>query len=945
MKADLSPTRRHHPRFFGSVFQRFAFLGLVLVPMAFLAWRIPWHWSDDLNGNAVVVLQGVSHLIEAAALLYGVAFCVAAVRYVHIARRTGPVWEEVPHADPGRRRAAILYLCCGDLEPDALESLSLLEYDAPILHLLHDDSTDPEEQRDVDLLADDLEKRLGVRWRVLRRPVKGGGKSAVTNYVIEQTSTEHDFFLLADNDSFSHDPKLLLKAASLLDDDKVAAVQFRCVNEHRPDEGGFTRLLGGAIDMFDAFMTGLYRGLWQPFVGHNAVLRTRDLLEAGGFTPGVFADDIDLTVRMNRNDKQVVYRRDLEMGEYHPPNYRSFCERSRKWATGCAQVLRMHGLRVLFDPRLSLAHKTGFFLFSGFYLTQAAIVIYVLITFLLLPIIWGDSWQVTGRALAVGTLLPVAIFFPVVAYLRTEGRHLPFWRTLGVCAATYGSTDWWTLNGLARGLRKGNATWVPTNRIGNSSKHLADWAHFSCGLTALAVPWVFQPQLLLFPVTWLFAAKLIFVPVVAACYRERASAPQPRPVRPVLRTSAGVASVLILALMVVTFSLLCAASTFGADKGNHSVPDVRVEKNKLLINGNAPVLKGISYSPWRPGTGPHDRSGYPGEAELREDLDLIRHTGANTILAYDPTDELVDLAHEYGLFLIHTFHIEWPRLPQGEVELISREITARVAELKDKPAIIAWMIGNEVKEEVLDKMGPAAVGEALGDLRTAVRKVDSGRPVCHGTLALHRTLGLDDEMDLVSYNIYPFYPTEVAINGYEAFIREEILPLANGRPVLVTEFGVNSLEASEERQAEVLKQCWEGLRAVGCQGGMVFAFADEWWKNYENPIREPNWWRRSHAPDDHLRHDRDPEEYYGIVHSDRKPKPAYETVRAMFGGSEISFTPIANPILERARLAKRLFWLAGGVGVFGLAATAVLLYLRAAHAGPNTNNQEKEESV
>jgi hypothetical protein len=193
----------------------------------------------------------------------------------------------------------------------------------------------------------------------------------------------------------------------------------------------------------------------------------------------------------------------------------------------------------------------------------------------------------------------------------------------------------------------------------------------------------------------------------------------------------------------------------------------------------------------------------------------------------------------------------------------------------------------------------------------------------------------------VTYNIYPFYPTEVAIVGYESFIREEIMPLAAGRPVLVTEFGVNSLEASEERQAEVLNECWDGLRAAGCQGGIVFSFADEWWKNYENPIREPNWWRRAHAPDDHLRHDRDPEEYYGILRSDRKPKPAYAMVRDMFGGSEISFTPIANPEWERARLMSRLLWLAGGVGVFGLAATAVLLYFRSAHPGFRTKDQEK----
>jgi hypothetical protein len=343
-------------------------------------------------------------------------------------------------------------------------------------------------------------------------------------------------------------------------------------------------------------------------------------------------------------------------------------------------------------------------------------------------------------------------------------------------------TDWWTLKGLARGLRNGNATWVPTNRIGNSSKHLADWAHFSCGLTALAVPWVFQPQLLLFPITWLFAAKLIFVPVVAACYREaRANRIRDRS-GPRSRTPAGAMSMLVIALMVVTFSLICAASAFGADKkGGHSAPDVRVEKNRLLINGDAPVLKGISYSPWRPGTGPHDRSGYPGEAELREDLDLIRHTGANTILAYDPTDELVDLAHEYGLFLIHTFHIEWAAPASGR-DRYDWQRNHGTRGCVERQARHYRLDGRQRSQgEVIDKMGPAAVGKALGDLRKALRKVDPGRPVCHGTLALHRTLGLDDEMDIVTYNIYPFYPTEVAINGYESFIRDEILPLANGR--------------------------------------------------------------------------------------------------------------------------------------------------------------------
>ena len=45
----------------------------------------------------------------------------------------------------------------------------------------------------------------------------------------------------------------------------------------------------------------------------------------------------------------------------------------------------------------------------------------------------------------------------------------------------------------------------------------------------------------------------------------------------------------------------------------------------------------------------------------------------------------------------------------------------------------------------------------------------------------------------------------------------------------------------------------------------MFEFADEWWKNYNNPARPGDWWTRVDAPDDELRHDHDPEETYGVM--------------------------------------------------------------------------------
>ena len=927
-------TQKTSEKFPGFLFHsRLRIAGLVIFLVSALGYLL---FTGFLEGETYFQIRNqvawagrwIAHLIEVMALLYGIAFCGAALRYARIYRKepANPDYE-LENDLPGQR-LAIVYLCCGDLEEAALESLSRLQYEGSLIHILHDDSVEETDRRRVAEVVADMESRYAISWRVLRRPDKAGGKSAVTNYILKKTGGDHDLMLLADNDSYARDPKLLNKAARLFEDETVAVVQFRNVAEPRPGEDAFSRLLGGAINMFDAFMSGLYRGLWQPFVGHNAVLRTCDVIKAGGFTPGVFADDIDLTVRLNRMDKRVLYRRDLHMGEHHPPNYRSFCERSRKWSTGCAQVLRMHGLRVLFDRNLSLLQKTGFFLFCGFYITQAAIIAYVGIVLLLLPLISVESWETSGLSWIVGTFLPITIFLPVITYLRTEGRHLPFWKTLAVCAATYGSTDWYTLRGLTRGLRKQTASWQPTNRIANDRKQVTDWVHFGFGFSSLVVPWALQPSLLLFPITWLFAAKLIFVPVVAAHYHGGAAMPISKR-NPAGRRFVSKHSLITISLLLLLLSFIGVARAYGDEHAEAPVSRVSVQGKAILINGEPIVIKGIHYSPWRPGTGPGKGLPGPDEIELREDLGMIRRTGANTILVYDPSVELVGLAEEYGLNLIHTFHIDWWRLPAGEKDAIGRLLRERVGELRDQPAIIAWMLGNEIPGWVIDTLGPDGVAFILGEWREAIRTVDPSRPVCHGKFALHRSLDLDREMDIVCYNIYPFYPTEVAVAGYKEFLVSDILPFADGRPILITEFGLNTLEASEVRQAKVLRQCWNELLEAGCQGGIVFSFADEWWKNYDNPILQPDWWRRKEAPNDHLRHDLDPEEYYGIVHADREPKPAYEAVREMFEGSETEFVPVATPELDRRWMVQFSVWLVGGLAVLLVTGTAVALHGRA----------------
>jgi len=866
---------------------------------------------------AIFTLAAFAHACEFAFVVYAVFATIAAFRYWRLPIPAEPTAPPPGPIDP--IPAAVIYLCCGDLDEEALRSLSRLRYPGPLIRIVHDDSTDSLDQERVDAAVAAVAVETGSHWRVLRRADHGGGKPGALNYVLRETAGEHEVFLLADNDSAADDSDLLTRIVPQFGDASVAGVQLRNRSLRSARDGNFAADLSFAVDMFDAFMVGLFAWLWPPFIGHNAMLRTRDVIAAGSFTPGVFADDIDLTARLTRAGKRIVYRRDLVMYERHPDNYRAFCQRSRKWAHGCAQVLRLHWLSFLTDRRVSMRAKLGFLLFTGFYLTQAAMLGYMVLVLLVLPWLLGSSWVATWWALLIATSVPVATFLPVVVYLLKEGRHRPFRRTLLACALTYGSMDLWTVAGLATGMRKKPRPWIPTNLVKAEGREWLDWAHFGAGLAFLLVPLVLQPQLLLFPLTWIFAGKYLFVPSVAAHYvSERA---RPREI-PETAKAERTALARIWALCLLFPGLVALPAPTRADT-TPNVPGVEVHGDEIRVEGRPFLVRGVHYSPWRPGTGPGRGFDYPSDAELSEDLGLIRQLHANTILVYDAPRRLLDLAAQRGLRVIYSFNILWWQLASEEGEPaqeIGASIASRVRELADHPALLAWMVGNEVPGWVVDRLGGDAVAASLSGFRNRIRSAGSQLPVCHGNWPLTRTFDLDREMDLVCYNVYPFYPTEVAAAGYERFLSEEVMPRANERPVVVTEFGINTLEASEPAQGMILQRCWRDLLAAGAQGGVVFAFADEWWKNYDGPIAPPDWWRRRDEPDDYRSHDRDPEEHYGLVTDERVPKPAFHAVQQMFRGSEEGSV--------RVLLRRVLPW-AVGPGALAMVVLAIWLPLRA----------------
>jgi hypothetical protein len=332
----------------------------------------------------------------------------------------------------------------------------------------------------------------------------------------------------------------------------------------------------------------------------------------------------------------------------------------------------------------------------------------------------------------------------------------------------------------------------------------------------------------------------------------------------------------------VLFILVTALSARAQQSSKPATTDVRLSGGQFLIEGHPWIIKGIHYEPWRPGTGPNKGYPYPPLDGIARDFALIHAAHANTVLLVDAPAEVLDIAEQNGLKVIYSFALPWWSVGDAQHHAdVRNAVTQRVEALRRKPALLAWLVGNEAPADVLQAHGDNTVVEGLRDLYRSVKALDAEHPISYGDWPISKHLDLTF-FDFMSFNLYPLWPPDVVAMGYGTYIERVLKPLANGRPLLISEFGVNTIEGGAEGQGRLLRDSWRSLRGAGAAGGVVFEFADEWWKNYNNPIRPGNYWTRQPAPDDELQLDDDPEEAYGIVDAERKPKLAYQVVSEMF---------------------------------------------------------------
>jgi len=277
-------------------------------------------------------------------------------------------------------------------------------------------------------------------------------------------------------------------------------------------------------------------------------------------------------------------------------------------------------------------------------------------------------------------------------------------------------------------------------------------------------------------------------------------------------------------------------------------------------------VKGVTYGPFAPSA--HGTQ-FPEPGQVARDFAQMAQMGVNTVRVFTaPPVWLLDEAHKAGLKVLAG--IPWSQhvtfLDNKDIERqILESVGSTVRGLGRHPAIFAYLVGNEIPPDMVRWHGPDKVRGFLKRLAVLVKEIDPAGLVSYANFPSTEYLTLDFG-DFVCFNIY--LHQESAFRRYIARLHN----LAVDRPLVLTEFGIDSMREGEEHQAEILS--WQVRTAfeMGCAGAFVFAWTDEWFTG-------------GHLIEDWA---------FGLVDRARNPKPALREVAERYRG------PLPPPLAAAA---------------------------------------------
>ena len=246
-------------------------------------------------------------------------------------------------------------------------------------------------------------------------------------------------------------------------------------------------------------------------------------------------------------------------------------------------------------------------------------------------------------------------------------------------------------------------------------------------------------------------------------------------------------------------------------------------KGKFFFAGGEKFfVKGVTYGTFAVAS---HGAPFPERPVIERDFALMRELGANTFRTFTvPPRWLLDLAAEYGLRVI--VGIPWAEHvafldSSGVARDVQRTIAAGVAECRGHAAVFACLVGNEIPPDMVRWHGSERVRTFLRELVDTAKMTDPDRLVSYANFPSTEYLDVDFA-DFVSFNVY--LHQESAFRNYLSHLHN----LAEDKPLVLTEFGIDSLHEGQEFQAQTLAWQMQASFEMGIAGTVIFSWTDEW---------------------------------------------------------------------------------------------------------------------
>ena len=233
------------------------------------------------------------------------------------------------------------------------------------------------------------------------------------------------------------------------------------------------------------------------------------------------------------------------------------------------------------------------------------------------------------------------------------------------------------------------------------------------------------------------------------------------------------------------------------------------------------TVHGVTYGPLRSRPGASD--GWDPAVVRRDFAAMVAH-GANAVRTYTvPPAWMLDEALEAGLFVL--VGVPWEQhidfLGEHRAQLIADAVRTAARGCAGHPALLAIAVGNEIPAGVVRWLGRRRVEQFLGRLCRIVHEEDPEALVTYVNYPSTEYLRLP-AADLLAANVY--------LERGESFRRylARLQNLADDRPLLLAEIGLDSARNGDGPQAELLTDQVGAVLTAGAAGSFVFAWTDEW---------------------------------------------------------------------------------------------------------------------